>query len=110
VKRAVRKRDQDRCTFVGENGHRCESRRFLEYDHAVPIARGGQSTVDNVRIRCRSHNGFEADRVFGSEFMKARREKAQRERVEVSVSLPARRTRPALGGDGSSQISEISLT
>src|SRR5262245_1468987 len=30
VKRAVWERDQGQCTFVGEKGHRCESRKFLE--------------------------------------------------------------------------------
>jgi hypothetical protein len=56
VKRAVWERDQGQCTFVGDTGHRCASRKLLEYDHVDPIARGGTSTVANVRLRCRSHN------------------------------------------------------
>src|SRR5262249_25482131 len=42
VKRAVCERDQGRCTFASETGRRCEERRFLEYDHEVPVARGGE--------------------------------------------------------------------
>src|SRR5262249_48991149 len=56
VRRAVWERDQGRCSFVSESGKRCEERRFLEFDHAVPAARGGQSTVRNVRLLCRAHN------------------------------------------------------
>jgi 5-methylcytosine-specific restriction endonuclease McrA len=73
VRRAVLERDGGRCTFVGEDGHRCEARRFLEFDHVVPVARGGVATVDQVRTLCRTHNQLEAERVFGREFMESRR-------------------------------------
>jgi hypothetical protein len=43
VRTAVHARDSGRCTFVGDNGHRCEARRFLEFDHVLEIARGGRS-------------------------------------------------------------------
>lgn len=78
VRREVRKRDGGRCTFVGDDGHRCESRRFLQFDHIVPVARGGQSTVENVRLRCQAHNQFEAERIFGSGFMEEKRRQARR--------------------------------
>ena len=51
---------------------------FLQFDHIVPVARGGQATVDNLRIRCASHNAFEAERTFGAEFMAGKREEARR--------------------------------
>jgi len=72
VKRVVRERDRGQCTFVGENGHRCLARKFLQYDHIDPVARGGQSTVDNIRLHCRGHNQLEAERVFGADFIKAK--------------------------------------
>ena len=56
VKRTVWERDQGQCTFVSEAGHRCPSRRLLEYDHVDPVARGGQATVAGIRLRCRPHN------------------------------------------------------
>jgi hypothetical protein len=76
VKRAVWRRDQGRCTFVGENGHRCDAREMLEFDHVMPVARGGEATVEGIRLRCRAHNYYEAERVFGAEFMgkRAKRE------------------------------------
>jgi len=73
VKRAVWERDGGRCTFVGDTGHRCDARKFLEYDHVNPVARGGRSTVTNLRLRCRAHNHYEAERAFGAGFMEARR-------------------------------------
>lgn len=81
VRRAVARRDGERCTFVGNGGHRCEARRHLEFDHVVPLARGGQSTVANVRLRCRAHNQLEAERAFGAEFMRHRREHAAEQRA-----------------------------
>jgi 5-methylcytosine-specific restriction endonuclease McrA len=78
VKRAVRERDQGQCTFVGDTGQRCQSRKFLEYDHVEPVARGGKPTVDNVRLRCRAHNQFEAERVFGAGFMNEKRKETRR--------------------------------
>src|SRR6185295_15544321 len=51
VRRAVWARDQGQCTFVGENGDRCQARKLLEFDHVDPVARGGRSTVDRMRLR-----------------------------------------------------------
>ena len=74
VKRAVWARDGGRCTFVSDSGRRCSERRFLEYDHVVEVARGGQASVGGVRLLCRTHNQLSAERTFGVEFMRARRE------------------------------------
>jgi len=73
VKRAVRERDGDRCTFTSAGGRRCEERRFLEFDHIHPVARGGVATLENLRLRCRAHNRHEAERMFGADRVPARR-------------------------------------
>jgi 5-methylcytosine-specific restriction endonuclease McrA len=75
VRREVWKRDQGQCTFVADNGHRCESRTRLEFDHVHPVARGGEGTIANLRLRCRAHNQFEAERVYGERFMRGKRER-----------------------------------
>ena len=77
VKRAVRERDGGQCAFVSDTGHRCPSRRFLEFDHAEPVARGGEATVENVRLLCRAHNLYAAECTFGAEFMSDKREEAR---------------------------------
>ena len=76
VRRDVWKRDDGRCTHISPSGHRCGARGLLEFDHIVPVARGGPSTAENVRLRCRSHNQEAARQAFGGKFMKAKRARA----------------------------------
>ncbi len=76
VKRAVWRRDGGRCTFVSADGHRCEARSRLEFDHAEPVAKGGQSTVGNLRLRCHAHNQHAAEQAFGAGFMAEKRRKS----------------------------------
>jgi hypothetical protein len=80
VRRAVWERDRGQCTFVGDNGHRCTARRVLEFDHIEPVARGGRASVEGIRLRCRVHNQYEAERVYGAGFMDMKRDEARRER------------------------------
>jgi 5-methylcytosine-specific restriction endonuclease McrA len=77
IKRAVWQRDGGRCTFVGESGRRCEARAGLEFDHVHEVARGGAATVGGIRLRCRAHNQYEAERTFGPDFMRHKRETAR---------------------------------
>jgi hypothetical protein len=44
---------------------RCAERSFLEWHHVWPHARGGPGTVDNIWLRCRRHNVYEAALEFG---------------------------------------------
>ena len=73
AKRAVHARDGGRCTFVGESGRRREATSDLEYHHIRERARGGETSVDNLRLRCRPHNQHTAERAFGVEFMRQKR-------------------------------------
>jgi len=65
VQRGVWQRDAGQCGFVGKKGHRCTERTFLEFHHILPYALGGLATVDNISLRCRRHNPYEAELVFG---------------------------------------------
>jgi hypothetical protein len=76
VKRTVWERDGGQCTFMNDAGQRCPARSRLEFDHADPVARGGEATVEAIRLRCRAHNQYVAERVFGEEFMKQKRQTA----------------------------------
>jgi HNH endonuclease len=62
---AVSERDSDQCAFVSRDGLRCTERTFLEFHHIRPYALGGEATVENISLRCRRHNQYEADLVFG---------------------------------------------
>jgi hypothetical protein len=91
VRCAVWTRDGGQCTYTSADGHRCGATSRLEYDHVEPVARGGQSAVQGLRLRCRAHHQLEAKRAFGSEFMQTKREEARR------CSAEARRVREAPG-------------
>jgi hypothetical protein len=64
VRRAVSQRDQGRCAFVGRTG-RCRETGFLEFHHVAPYAAEGEATVENIELRCRPHNQYEARLFFG---------------------------------------------
>ena len=76
VRRRVAERDGYQCAFVSATGHRCDERSDLEFDHVQPVARGGRTTVENLRLLCPAHNQYEAERVFGDGFMCGKREAA----------------------------------
>ena len=65
VEREVWKRDGGRCAFVGRSGMRCSARSYLEFHHRDPHANKGPATVENIALRCRAHNAYEAELVFG---------------------------------------------
>jgi hypothetical protein len=65
VRRAVWHRDGERCAFKGAQG-RCTETGFLEFHHVVPFAAGGETTAENLELRCRAHNAYEAEQNFGS--------------------------------------------
>jgi hypothetical protein len=73
IKRKVWAKDGGQCAFVGMSG-RCAERGFLEYHHVVPFAAGGETTVDNLELRCRAHNQYESELFFGP--MMVREERA----------------------------------
>ncbi len=77
VKRAVWLRDGGRCAFVGPNGRRCTEQGFLEFHHVTPYAVGGQPTLENIQLRCRAHNGYEAELDFGTRNLPVVREQRE---------------------------------
>ncbi len=66
VRRTVWLRDGGRCVFVSSNGRRCTEEGFLEFHHVTPYAAGGEPTVDNIQLRYRAHNAYEAELCFGA--------------------------------------------
>jgi hypothetical protein len=65
VQRAAWRRDGGQCGFVSKDGVRCKERSFLEFHHVKAHALGGPATLDNISLRCRRHNQYEAELVFG---------------------------------------------
>jgi hypothetical protein len=65
IRRAVNRRDGGRCAFVAKEGRRCSERRLLEWHHVKPYAPDGEMSVENISLRCRAHNVYEAESIFG---------------------------------------------
>jgi hypothetical protein len=72
VRRAVRKRDQDRCRFVDKQGRRCSERHRLEFHHRHPFAMGGDHSLDNISLMCAAHNRFLAEHDYGQAAIRRR--------------------------------------
>jgi hypothetical protein len=56
VRIEVWRRDQGKCVS-------CGSREKLEYDHIVPVSRGGSNTARNVELLCQDCNRAKGDRI-----------------------------------------------
>jgi hypothetical protein len=77
ILREVFARDGGQCTFVSPEGRRCSAREFLEVHHHEPFARGGDASVDNLRLSCRAHNQFLAELDYGRCYMREKISAAQ---------------------------------
>ena len=98
VKGAVWSRDAGRCAFIGNNG-RCTETGCLEFHHIMPYADGGETSVENLELRCRSHNAYEAEKYFGAEAPLFARERSSHQWTGCSSfrnELAAGRAAPAL--------------
>ena len=56
VRIAVWRRDEGKCV-------KCGSRENLEYDHIIPIAKGGSNTVRNIELLCEKCNRDKKDDI-----------------------------------------------
>jgi hypothetical protein len=85
VRHAVWRRDDGRCAFVSADRRRCTERTFLEFHHVQAYAKRGLPTVENISLRCRRHNQYEAELEFGHHSARGVRE----ERKASARSAPA---------------------
>jgi hypothetical protein len=69
IRRAVWKRDRGRCTYVSESGRRCDTREFLEFDHADGWSNTRAHSIAAITLRCRAHNQLRARQDFGEKHM-----------------------------------------
>ncbi len=69
VKREAWTRAAGRCEWPLDAGGVCGSTLRLEFDHIVPRARGGASTIGNIRVLCAAHNAIAARLTFGDEWL-----------------------------------------
>ena len=69
VRHAVMPRDQGQCTASFADGRRCPEKAMLEIDHIHMVCRGAGNEIDNLTLKCRSHNQAAAEHLLGKAFM-----------------------------------------
>ena len=98
IKNAVWERDQGHCAFMAQNGRQCSERRWIEFHHIIPFAWGGESSVNNIELRCRTHNAYEGELIFGKVVRKSKQWDLPTTRFETSsVSCLRESWRPRWG-------------
>ena len=71
IREAVYRRDGGRCSYIGSNGRRCNSKWDLEVHHdKTPFAMGGDNSSANLKLVCAAHNRLESERVYGHQHLK----------------------------------------
>ncbi len=58
VRNEVWRRDEGKCV-------KCDSREKLEYDHIIPISKGGSNTARNIELLCEECNRSKGNRIEG---------------------------------------------
>ena len=81
LRHEIAERDGHCCAFVSADGHRCGETRGLQFDHVTPLAHGGETSADNLRLLCAQHNRHEAAKRLGAEEVAAMRELQERARA-----------------------------
>lgn len=61
LKDFVYKRAKHCCEFDG-----CTEKRWLQIDHVIPVAKGGENTPENLRVLCANHNQYARVQSFGA--------------------------------------------
>ncbi len=92
TRRLVVGHDTLRCSFVGPDGRRCSETAYLELDHRKGFARTGEHSADDMQLLCKAHNQLAAEKLYGRDFMKRKREAAR-----SGTAAPLAPTRPEEG-------------
>jgi HNH endonuclease len=100
VRRAVWKRDGGCCQWRLASGGICGSSRRLQFDHIHPLALGGISTVENVRLLCACHNVLAARRVYGDACIDRYTRRASRAAPEQKAVMAEVTPSPAASSAG----------
>ena len=88
VRREVRDRDGNQCTFVDASGRRCPETRRLELHHRLAYGQGGDSVAGNLTMYCAAHNALAAEQDFGRKFIEERRRGGGPQRKQSARSPP----------------------
>jgi hypothetical protein len=73
VRRAVYQRDEGRCRYVDDQNRRCTATDKLEFHHRRPFGHGGEHSLENISLLCRTHNNSLAEFDYGRQAMAGHR-------------------------------------
>jgi hypothetical protein len=86
VRREVVARDGLQCSYLSDEGKRCQQSGMLQLHHEQPYGRGGPAATSNIHVFCRSHNQLLAERDYGRAFVQKRIAEARAQRPPVRSS------------------------
>ena len=66
----IHERDAYQCIYRGRDGRRCTARAGLHIDHSDPFGIYHSNEESILRLLCGAHNGLEAERVYGADFIR----------------------------------------
>jgi hypothetical protein len=78
IRERVYRRAGYQCEFRGIGGTRCSSRTGLEIDHQRPFALYHSHDERYLRVACGRHNRFEAERVYGADYIRVKIDEKKR--------------------------------
>lgn len=61
LRQEILKRDQHTCQFPG-----CDEQHYLQVDHKMSYAKGGQTAFENLEILCSAHNRLKGSGLIGN--------------------------------------------
>ena len=63
LKRKLYTGAQGCCQYQSPDGNRCGSQFQIQIDHVTPVALGGETSFENLRLLCRTHNLLAAQQL-----------------------------------------------
>ena len=69
------------CQYRAKDGTRCSSKTGLQIEHSRPFAIYRSHEERFLKVLCRRHNLFQAERVYGAGFIRAKIEEKKRQNV-----------------------------
>jgi hypothetical protein len=74
------------CEFRSANGTRCSARTDLEIDHERPFAIYRSHDERRLRVLCRRHNLYTAERFYGADFIRTKMGEKRRQKASGGSS------------------------
>jgi 5-methylcytosine-specific restriction endonuclease McrA len=85
IRERVYARAGHQCEYRAKDGTRCSSRTGLEIEHQRPFAIYRSHDESNLKILCKPHNRFQAERVYGSDLIRAKIDERRCKKLRLTL-------------------------